>query len=639
MPILVAQRLQKAFGEHIILNDVSLSIDDGERVGLVGINGSGKSTLARMLASQELPDAGELALRRETSVAYLSQDERFDEHKTIRQVVIEGLAAWSQAKARYDQITRELEHGSGDLHALVEKQTIAAADVERLGGWDVMHKVDAILDHVGLRRPDALVGTLSGGDRRRVALARVLLARPTLAILDEPSNHLDVETIEWLEQHLIEEFKGALLLITHDRYLLDRVVQRTLELHQGSLYSYPGGYEEYVQAKAERLALDARTEANRQRFLRRELEWLSRMPKARTTKQKARIQRAEAALQTAAPTYERTAKLQLDATRSGKTILELRGLGLRIGDQQLVRGLDLIVNPGERVGVIGRNGIGKTTLVRAILGEIEPSEGAIVVGKNTNIAYFDQHRANLDDSQSIFENVSLGRTHVHVGGRDVEMHAYLDRFLFDTRKQRQPVGSLSGGERARVALAKLMCNGANLVLPDEPTNDLDVATLGALEELLTEWEGSSMVVTHDRWFLNRVATSILAFESDGRVVWYAGNYDAYKLQRAHAEQEAQAQISSQPPKTAREKTKAKPRGLTYAERLELDRIFDQIGQAEALVAELEGKLADPSLYAQGGARISELHQQLKAAQADAQRLTDRWEQLESKRLEGEAGQD
>ena len=375
------------------------------------------------------------------------------------------------------------------------------------------------------------MSTLSGGDRRRVALARILVARPALAVLDEPSNHLDVETVEWLERYLIDEFPGALLLITHDRYLLDRVAQRTLELDQGSLYDYEGGYEEYLEAKAERQAHEARTEGNRQNFLRTELEWLRRQPKARSTKQKARIGRAEAAKSAPPPKVDRTTVLAMDTTRTGKTILEFKDLSLALGGRTLVSGLSFILTPGERLGIVGRNGTGKTTLLRAILGEQAPSAGEVVVGKNTRIAYFDQHRADLDESASIFDNVADNNSRITLGGQTIEVRAYLERFLFDPYKQRQPVGSLSGGERARVALAKMLSRGANLIILDEPTNDLDVNTLRALEEGLEGFAGCAVISSHDRWFLDRIATHIMAFEGDSKVVWYEGNYSEYEADR------------------------------------------------------------------------------------------------------------
>lgn len=636
MPVLTATDLHKSYGPQQILRGVTLTIRTGERVGLVGLNGSGKSTLARILGGVELPDTGSIARRRGADVAYLDQDPQFDGARTPREIVLGGLAAWSEAKARHDAASQALARGHGEMAALLEAQAEAAADVERLGGWDVMHRVESILGHVGVGRPDAPMSTQSGGERRRTALARILVARPALAILDEPSNHLDVETVDWLERYLIDEHPGALLLITHDRYLLDRVAERTLEIDQGNVHSYDGGYEEYLEQKAERLAHEQRTESNRQNFLRTELEWLRRQPKARTTKQKARIQRAEEAKGTAAPKVEKTVELALDATRTGKTILELRKLTLAIGGVTLAKDLDFILTSGERLGVVGRNGTGKTTLLRAILGEIAPAKGEVVLGKNTKIAYFDQHRADLDEAASIFDNVAAAMPRIEIGGEIMDARSYLERFLFDTYKQRQPVGSLSGGERARVALAKILSRGANLVILDEPTNDLDVATLGALEQLLIDFNGCAITVTHDRYFLNRVATSILSFEGGARVIRYAGNYDAYRLQRSRIEEaEAAARAAAAPPVVAREKeaTKdaSKAKALTYAERKELDGLLDRIDAAENAVKELEARLADPALYATRGAEVAGLRAELERAKGEAAALTARWEELETRR--------
>ncbi|WP_437832664.1 ABC-F family ATP-binding cassette domain-containing protein [Sorangium sp. So ce1153] len=654
MPVLTAHDLHKAFGPQTILDGVSVNIRTGERVGLVGVNGSGKSTLARILAGVEQPDSGTIARRRGAEIGVLSQDPVFEASDTARDVVLAGLSAWHAAKARHDEVSRSLAAGSGDAEALLAEQTAAAADVERLGGWDMMHRVDAIIGHVGVTRPDAPMSVLSGGDRRRVALARLLVSRPALAVLDEPSNHLDVETVEWLERYLVEEHPGALLLITHDRYLLDRVAERTLEIDKGKVYSYDGGYEEYLEQKAERLALESRTESNRQNFLRTELEWLRRQPKARTGKQKARIQRAETAKTAPPPKAERTAQLSVESVRTGKTILELKKLGLSVDGRWLVRGLDFSLTKGERVGIVGRNGTGKTTMLRAILGQLgAPGDGAaaagpamegeVVLGKNSSIAYFDQHRSGLDLDKSIFENIAGSHTRVEIGGRSMDVRSYLERFLFDPNKARQPVGSLSGGERARVALAKMLTQSVNVIILDEPTNDLDVMTLAALEEMLIELEGSALVVTHDRWFLNRVATSILAFEGDGRVVRYAGNYDAYREQRAHAALAAEAEAAARAaraqaaePRPAQAPAKgAAPAGgkpkLSYAEKAELDSIVGKIDEAELKVRELEAKLADPTLYASRGAEVAGLLSELERAKQEAARLVSRWEELETKR--------
>ncbi|MFO0590866.1 MAG: ABC-F family ATP-binding cassette domain-containing protein [Polyangiaceae bacterium] len=637
-PVLSAQDLHKAYGARAILDGVSLSIHPGERIGIVGVNGAGKSTLVRVLAGLETPDTGSVARRRGATVGVLEQEPRFDPELTAREVALSGLAAWTEAKARYDAIGARLAKGEGDAEALLHEQHDAAEDVERLGGWDMSHKALAILDHVNIRDPDARVGTMSGGEKRRVALARILVGRPDLAVLDEPSNHLDVETIEWLETFLSEEYPGAILLITHDRYLLDRVSTRTWEVDKGQLYSYDGGYEDYLEAKTDRLALESRTEQNRQNFLRRELEWLRRQPKARTGKQKARIQRAETAKAIVAPKIEARAQLTAETSRLGKSVLELKDVSIDLGGRTLVSHFDMMVGRGERIGVVGKNGTGKTTLLRALLGEVELSTGVIDIGLNTKIAYFDQHRAGLDDEASIFDNVGGAKGRVEMGGQNLDIYSYLERFSFDRQKQRQPVGSLSGGERARVALAKLLAQKANLFLFDEPTNDLDVETLSALEEMLVEMDGSSIVVTHDRWFLNRIATAVVAFEGDGKVVRYAGTYDDYRAQRAAgaaqaAEAEAAASARSKPAQApaVTETPKKQGKGLSYAERLELDKIMDRIEAAEKIASEIEVELADPTLHAKRGHEVPGLMTKLEAAKKDAAALTARWEELEMKR--------
>ena len=636
MPVLVAQNISKSYGQKNILDRVSLSIHTGQRVGLVGSNGSGKSTLARILAGLELPDAGAVAVRREASVAYLVQEPTLDLDKTARTIVTEGLGAWSLAKTTHESLSARIAAGDPLADKLLAEQAEAAARIERLGGWDLMHRVEEILGHLGIERLDAPARELSGGDKRRVALAQILVAPPTLLILDEPSNHLDVETITWLERYLLEEFEGALLVVTHDRYLLDRIADRTIELHRGAVHVYEGGYETYLEAKAERLALEARTEQNRQNFLRGELEWLRRQPKARSTKQKARIQRAEATKDARPLRAERTARLVAEVSIAGKTLAELRSVSIDFAGRTLIRDLDLVILAGERIGVVGRNGTGKTTLLRAILGEIAPARGSVVLGKNTKIGYFDQHRSRLDEDASVYDNVAAKGNKIELGGQPIEVRSFLERFAFDPHAQRQPVRSLSGGERARVALACMLADKHGLLILDEPTNDLDLPTLSALEEMLLEYAGSAIVVTHDRWFLDRVATSLLVFEGDGRVVRYAGGYSDYLVQRTASEaaREELARVAAAEVKSIQKdkpaSKSAKSKGLTWAEQREFDSILDRVDAAEREVADCEKALADPSLYSSRAAEVPALTRKLDEAKACAAALVARWEELEQK---------
>ncbi len=637
MPVVSASHLCRSFGVKVVLDDVTVAIDTAERVGLVGPNGSGKSTLARILAGVDAPDSGEVIVRRDATVAYLEQVPRFAAGLTAREAVLSGLGPWSEARARYLDATSSLERGAGDIDAAVAAQAAAAGEVERLGGWDREHEADALLDRLGIRDPTALVETMSGGERRRVALSRILARRPELAILDEPTNHLDVATIEWLEQYLVEQYPGALLLITHDRYVLDRVASRTLELARGRVHSYDGGYEAYLAAKAEREALARRTEANRQRFLRRELEWLRRQPKARTGKQKARIQRIhQAAGQDTGARQSARANFALQSARSGKTVLELRELRLQLEDRVLIDKLTLALGKRERVGVIGPNGCGKTTLLRALTGERAPDAGTVVRGRNTRVAYLDQSRATLDDDKTVYDNVAAAGHSIELGGRTLDVARYLERFLFDPTGYAQKVGTLSGGERARVALAKLLIGRHNLVLLDEPTNDLDTDTLAAVEEMLLDFDGAAIVVTHDRWFLDRVATSILAFSANGVVDHYQGNYSTYLALAPSSSTSAEGErsrASSSAPKEASARARAKPRRLTYNEQRELDGLLDRIELAEDRVSTLETALADPALY-EGGDKASadkvRAHtRDLGAAREEAAKLTARWEELEA----------
>jgi ATP-binding cassette subfamily F protein uup len=663
MPALTAQHLRKAFGPQVVLEDSTFALARGEKVALIGANGAGKSTLARILAGQETPDGGTLSVRRGLSIRYLAQEPELDPDASARAVVEDALTVWRKAANRHAEVTDLLGDGAhAAMHdALLTEQADLGDTIERLGGWDRGHEALDFLDKLGVHEVDRPCGPRSGGERRRIALAQLLVASPDIAILDEPTNHLDADTAAWLEEFLADEFRGAIVLVTHDRYFLDAIAARIVELERGKLTSYPGGYGDYVEKKAELLAHEGRVEQNRQNVLRREREWLSRGPKARSTKQKARIQRAAALEARGSATAGRPGDVSLVSAatpQQGKTILELSGVQVApaAGAPPLNAPIDLIVTSGERIGIVGPNGVGKTTLVRTILAAIERARrgeasdegaivvsGSIVVGKNTRVAYLDQARATLDDDKSIFDDVrgEGGGTVVNLGIRgheSMELRAYLELFLFDASKQRQKVGALSGGERARVALAKVLREGANLLVFDEPTNDLDLPTLAALEEMLEGYSGSVLVVTHDRAFLDRVATSILAFEApkDGSslstVTRYAGGYQDYVAQRGARRV---APLPPAPPQKAAPvtpKAASLPKGtLTHAERLELERIVGAVESAERKVTDLEALLADPSLYASRRHEVAGLNAGLAVARTQAAALVSRWEALEAKK--------
>jgi ATP-binding cassette subfamily F protein uup len=644
LPIVGARHLSKSYGPQTLFEDISLTIRGRERVGLLGANGAGKSTLLRVLAGTEAADTGTIDRRRGAQVLYLAQEPALDDDATPRQLVEQGLVEWHRATRRHAELTRALEAGVPNV-LLVEEQAALAQTIEHLGGWTRDHLALSMLAHLGVRDVDRAVGTMSGGERRRVALAQILVSEPALAILDEPTNHLDTDTIEWFEEYLADEFRGSVLMVTHDRYVLDRVADRIIELESGKLTEFQGAYGDYLQQKAELVAHAGRVEQNRLNLLRREHAWLLRGAKARSTKQKARVKRARALLAADGP--RDTGRVSLEgleagASRTGKTILDFQDLSLDLGGRTLIRNLTLNLVTGERMGVIGANGVGKTSLLRLVSGELTPTSGRAILGSNTKFVYFDQARSGLKDDWSIFDNVAEregaergAADVVKIGERVLEMRTYLEQFLFDASKQRQKVGALSGGERARVALAKALRTGANLLLLDEPTNDLDVATLGALEELLVGWPGCALIVSHDRYFLDRVATSTLAFEGDGTVTRYPGGYETYRSLRKQAE--AGSGSRNGPPAaepTANDAAAAlepdlKP--LTYAEKKELETLLDVVTELEKRVQELEQRLASPALYATDPDQARAARAQHARAEEDLRTKTARWEALESRR--------
>ncbi len=627
-----ADNLRLSLGARVVFDGLDLVVEEGECVGLVGVNGSGKSTLLQIAAGLRAADSGRLECRRGAELAFLPQEPRFEPSVTIASLLFEPRGRLAHAHQEHHQLSRELETAPAEAHeSLLRRLAEASARIERLGGWDVAHLAKAMLERLGIpesqwQRP---AGQLSGGTQKRVALAQVLLDKPDLLLLDEPTNHLDVETIDWLEQEL-DAFEGAVLLVTHDRYFLDRLAERIVELEHGKLVSYPGSFSDYLEQKWVREELAERKEHKRQRLIAQELAWLRKGPEARRTKRKSRVDAARKLIAEKVPEALRSAEIKVSApVRSGHTLFEFRHLSKKFGDRVLLDDLSLILNRGERLGVVGPNGVGKTTLVRMLLGEEHPTSGDVIRAKNTRIAYFDQVRAQLDPEKTVYEAAGDSDV-VEVNGKAVQLRDYLSDLLFPVPMQKLKVGALSGGEKNRLLLARLLLGGANLLVLDEPTNDLDITTLEVLEDLLLEFEGSLVLVTHDRYFLDKVATSILAFEGNGKALKYPGNHAMYQRLRRPIAPTA-TPVPAKPKPEAPKPAEPKKKKLTYGEGMRLDAIEADVMGAEAEKERLERELADPELYRSRAGEVAGLKEQLAQAATRVEALYAEWQDLESRR--------
>src|SRR5436190_9551034 len=517
------QGLSKSYpGNRKILEDINLSFYPDAKIGVLGVNGSGKSTLLRIMAGIDTEFAGEAWAAEGARVGYLEQEPQLDAAKSVRDNVMEGVAPQKAILDRYNELAVNYSDETAD------EMTKLQDEIEAKGLWDLDSKVDQAMDALRCPPDDADVGKLSGGERRRVALCRLLLEQPELLLLDEPTNHLDAESVSWLEGHL-RNYPGAILIVTHDRYFLDNVTGWILELDRGRGIPYQGNYSSWLGQKQKRLAQEGREEESRQKTLAREQEWIAASPRARQAKSKARYQRYEDLLAKASEKQTQTAQIIIPvAERLGQNVVDFEGLTKGFGDNLLIDNLTFKLPPGGIVGVIGPNGAGKTTLFRMIVGQEKPDKGTIKVGDSVHLGYVDQSRDTLDGKKNVWEEISAGQDIILLGKRGVNSRAYCSNFNFKGADQQKKVASLSGGERNRVHLAKMLRSGANLLLLDEPTNDLDVDTLRALEEALEDFAGCAVIISHDRWFLDRIATHILAFEGDSHVEWFEGNFQDYE---------------------------------------------------------------------------------------------------------------
>ena len=619
--IVSANGLVVRYGTQTVLDRSTLTIRDGERVGLVGRNGSGKTTFLQIAAGILQPDAGELVRRRNLVTGYMAQRMALDESETVRWNILSGARHILDLVAEYEHLP-----GDSPLSATLLDQ------INHFDGWNIEHRIRSLISNLHTPGPERIVETLSGGEKRRVALCRALVARPDFLILDEPTNHLDTDSIEWLEDFLAR-YSGSCLFVTHDRYFLDRVPTRIVELSQGQFHSYDGNYTDFLLTRAARQAGEELQERKRQKFLKRELDWVRRSPSARRTKSINRVEQYFEMAAKEAPTPEIDIELIIPPIlKLGNRVIELRAVGMELGGRILFKDLNLDLAAGERLGVIGRNGLGKSTLLKLMLGELRPTAGEIELGARTDINYVDQNRSAINDQNTVWEEVGEGSEVVRLGDERISLRAYLRRFLFSEERINSKIELLSGGERSRLILAKILKHGGNVLLLDEPTNDLDLGTLRLLEEALVGFGGTVVVVSHDRYFLNRVCTSILAFEGDGLVRYAVGNYDYYLEKRLNESvQESprpmETQVSSFPLE--------KHRKLTWKETKELDSIEAVISAAEDAVRRLESEFADPDFYTRHGQDWRLLESQLRELRAKVAQLYSRWEELEQIRLPGD----
>lgn len=525
-------RLSRRYGTRQVLKDISLSYFYGAKIGVIGLNGSGKSTLLRIMAGLDTEYSGEVACAPGYSIGYLPQEPYLEPGKTGREVVSEGVQEIMDLHAEFERVNEAFGDPDADFDALAARQAEIQEKLDALDAWDIDAKLDFSMEVLRCPPADQPVDTLSGGERRRVALCRLLLQKPDILLLDEPTNHLDAETVAWLEQHL-RSYPGTVIAVTHDRYFLENVAGWILELDRGEGIPWKGNYSSWLEQKRQRLEQEEKGASSRARTLQRELEWIAMSPKGRHAKSKARIERYERLLNEDTREKVRDVRLVIPpGPRLGDVVIEAKGLTKAFGDKLLFENLDFSVPPGAIVGIVGANGAGKTTLLKMIAGKESPDAGTLRIGSTVRLAYADQMRERLNPDATVWEMLSGGQDLISLGGRvEVNSRAYCAWFNFTGQDQQKKVGMLSGGERNRLNLALMILEGANVLLLDEPTNDLDVNTLRALEEALDDYAGSALVVSHDRWFLDRVCTHILSFEGDSEVVWFDGNWSEYAAWR------------------------------------------------------------------------------------------------------------
>ena len=627
MTLLTVRSLKKDFGIKEILKDASFSLDDRDKVGLIGTNGSGKSTLLKMIAGLEAIDGGEIQINSGMKIVYLPQQPDLDDDKTVLEQVFADSGESMTLIKEYEELSDRLVHEPENLDTIMERLSRVSQQIDKLAAWDLETNAKVILSKLGIDNFNARVGDLSGGYRKRIAIATALLADPDCLLMDEPTNHLDALSVEWLQSYL-SRFRGGLLLITHDRYFLDRVTNRIIEIDRGDLYTYGGNYAYFLEKKAlaeESIASSQRKHAG---VLRRELEWLSRGPKARSTKQKARIDRIQAMGTKEFKQVEGKVDIATAGRRIGKKVIELENISKAYGDRTLIKDFTYIFTPEDRIGVIGSNGVGKSTLMDIITGKILPDSGTVDIGSTIHIGYFDQQSddLNINENQRVIEYLkSVAELVKTLDGSVITASQMLEKFLFPPDQQYAPIYKLSGGERRRLFLLRVLMSAPNVLILDEPTNDLDVQTLAILEEYLEDFNGCVIVVSHDRYFLDRVVDTIFAFETGGNIRQYPGNYSLYLDQKKEEEEPKEKKVT---PKTVKASPSPVNKKISFKEKKEYEDIEKQIPILEAKKAEIEQVLYGEPL--EDFTKITALTEELAQLSQKIDNLTDRWLELAEK---------